>query len=88
MVHVTRYVHISQQACSQSDCSRDDYRHRLPCSLPHNFSNQNGKFKCTAVALVVLTGRHVGVLSGIREARDTVAPVVYNGIEPDTKAVW
>ena len=46
---------------------------------------QNGKFKCTAVALVVLTGWHVGVSSGIREARDTVAPVAYNGIEPDTK---
>ncbi|CAI8051339.1 hypothetical protein GBAR_LOCUS28115 [Geodia barretti] len=25
-----------------------------------------------------------GVYSGIREARDTVAPVAYNGIEPDT----
>ena len=45
---------------------------------------QNGKFKCTAVALVVLTGWHVGVSSGIREARDTVAPVAYSGTEPDT----
>ena len=33
---------------------------------------------------VLVLSWHAGVYSGIREARDTVAQVAYNGIEPDT----
>ena len=45
---------------------------------------QSGKFLTAVILIANSISWHAGVYSGIGEARDTVAPVAYNGIEPDT----